>query len=201
MPPRARARKFVWMFVLGLTLGACGSQKESAQVRIGEIVATLSAAGADASKYIPDQLKVVQENLSGLQAAYDAKDYAAVLSAAPAVLERAQGLTAAASAAKLAFMKALNEQWSGLAATLPGELAAVQNRIDQLAGKSSKKPPAGIDLATARAGLADASSLWSKAQAAFASDNLREAVSTAQAVGSKLQSVAAALQLNFGAVS
>jgi hypothetical protein len=124
------------------------------------------------------------------------------MSASPAVLNDAQALAGAASAAKLTFMKALDGEWSRLSATLPVEFAAVQNRIDQLGGKSSKKkPPAGIDLAAARAGLADALSLWSKAQAAFAGDNLREAVSTAKAVEPKLLSLAGTLRLDFGAIS
>jgi hypothetical protein len=201
MPTRTRARQFVSMIVLGMVLGACGSDQEPAQVRIGEIEATLSAAGGDAAKFIPDRLKDVQDRLSGLQASYDAKDYAAVMSASPAVLNDAQALAGAASAAKLTFMKALDGEWSRLSATLPVEFAAVQNRIDQLGGKSSKRPPAGIDLAAARAGLADAMALWSKAQAAFAGDNLREAVSTAKAVEPKLLRLAGTLRLDFGAIS
>ena len=79
--------------------------------------------------------------------------------------------------------------------TLPGEVTAIQNRIDLLSKKSSKKMAAGIDLAAAKSGLSDATSLWSKAQAAFAAGNMDEAVKTADAVKSKVDALATSLKL------
>jgi hypothetical protein len=58
---------------------------------------------------------------------------------------------------------------------------------------------AGIDLAAAKSGLSDATSLWSKAQAAFASGNLDEAVSTAKDVKAKIDALAASLKLDLAA--
>ena len=55
---------------------------------------------------------------------------------------------------------------------------------------------AGIDLAAARSGLSDASSLWSKAQAAFASGNMDEAVKTARDVKSRVDALARSLKLD-----
>jgi hypothetical protein len=74
---------------------------------------------------------------------------------------------------------------------------AVQNRIDFLSKKTSKKQAAGIDLDGAKAAIAGASSLWSKAQAAFGAGNLDEAVATAKEVKSKVDAVAAALKLDL----
>ena len=65
--------------------------------------------------------------------------------------------------------------------------------------KSSKKMAAGIDLAAAKSGLSDASSLWSKAQAAFASGNMDEAVNTARDVMAKVDALAASLKLDLKA--
>jgi hypothetical protein len=187
------------MFALALVLGACAGQEEPAQARIGEIEAAVSAAAGDAAKYVPDQLEDVRDKLGGLQASFDKKDYAAVLSGSAAVLREAQGLAAAAAAAKSTLVKSLKEQWTRLSVTLPGEVAAVQNRIDLLGRKSSRKLAAGIDLDAAKAGLSDAASLWSKTQAAFAADNLNEAVSTAKTLQTKLETLAAALRLDLGA--
>jgi len=54
-------------------------------------------------------------------------------------------------------------------------------------------------LMPARAAFAAASSLWSKAQAAFAAGNLNEAVHTATDVKTQLAAVAATLKLNLAA--
>jgi hypothetical protein len=181
-------------------LAACAGQKEPAQKLISDIDATVTAASAEAAKFVPDQLIAVQSKLGDLKAAYGRQDYAAVVKGAPAVLESAQTLATAAAAKKDEVLKALNDQWTGLAATVPGYFLAIQKRMAFLSKKSNQKA-SRIDLAAANAALADASSLWSKAQAAFATGNLNEAVSTATDVKSKLQAVAAAIKLDLAAAA
>lgn len=180
-------------------LAACSGEKEPAQKLLSDIDATVTAASAEAAKYVPDQLIAVQSKLGDLKASYARQDYAAVVKGAPAVLESAQTLATAAAAKKDEVLKALNDQWTGLAATVPGYFPAIQNRMAFLSKKANKKAAAGIDLAAATAATADASSLWSKAQAAFAAGNMNEAVSTATDVKSKLQAVAAAIKLDLAA--
>jgi hypothetical protein len=84
---------------------------------------------------------------------------------------------------------------------VPGYFPAIQNRMAFLSKKSNKKAAAGIDLAAATAAIADAASLWSKAQAAFAAGNMNEAVATGTEVKSKLQAVAATIKLDLAAPS
>ncbi|HME40232.1 MAG TPA: hypothetical protein VKG63_14855 [Steroidobacteraceae bacterium] len=182
-----------------IMLAACAGQKEPAQKLVGDIEATVTAASTEAAKYVPDQLADVQSKLDALKAAFDKRDYAAVVAGGPAVLSASQDLATAAAAKKDQVLKALNDEWSGLAGWLPAEVIAIQSRIDLLGKKAGKKPAAGIDLDAAKAGLADAASLWSKAQAAFATGNLNEAVSTAKAVKSKIESLATSLKLDLPA--
>jgi len=182
-----------------IVVAACAGQKEPAQKLISAIDATVTAASAEAAKYVPDQLIAVQTKLDDLKTAFNAQDYAAVMKGAPAVLASAETLATAAAAKKDEVLKALNDQWTGLAATVPGYLPAIQNRLALLSKKSSKKAAAGIDLAAASAAVADASALWSKAQAAFAAGNMNEAVTTAADVKAKLQAVAATLKLDLAA--
>ena len=78
-------------------------------------------------------------------------------------------------------------------------MTAIQNRIDFLGKKANKKAAAGVDLDGAKSALGEAMSLWSKAQAAFATGNLDEAVKTAQDVKSKIEPVAATLKLDLSA--
>ena len=183
-----------------LMLGACTSQREPAQIALGDIEAVIVASSADAAKYAPDQLMDVQRTAGRLQASFDAKDYAAVLTAAPEAMAAAHGLISAAAAGRAASNKALNEQWTALAVTVPDYMTAIRRRIDLFGKKSSKRLAAGIDLGMATNRLDSASSLWSKAQAAFATGNLSEAVSTAQRLKMDLENQAGPLMLHVDAM-
>ncbi|MGO9991732.1 MAG: hypothetical protein ACLPTF_04350 [Steroidobacteraceae bacterium] len=194
---RCRGRARITLAVI--VLAGCASQMEPAQRSISDIEAIVSSASSEAAKYVPDQLTDVQRKLGELKTTFDNKDYAAVVAGAPAVMSAAQSLAGAAAAKKDELRKALNEQWSDLAAVLPGSMTAIQSRIDLLGKKSSMNLTAGIDLDAARASLSSAASLWSKAQAAFATGNLTEAVSTAKRVSSNLEGLASTLKMNLAA--
>jgi DNA repair exonuclease SbcCD ATPase subunit len=194
-----RAGRYTVITAAVIILAACAGQKQPAQKLIGDIEATVTAASAEAAKYVPDQLADVQSKLGALKASYDKQDYASVVTGGPAVLTAAQGLATAAAAKKDEVLKALNDEWTGLSGSVSGAITAIQSRMDLLSKKSSKKMAAGIDLAAAKSGLSDATSLWSKAQAAFASGNLDEAVSTAKDVKAKIDALAASLKLDLAA--
>jgi tRNA A-37 threonylcarbamoyl transferase component Bud32 len=74
--------------------------------------------------------------------------------------------------------------------------SGIQNQLDSLARKSSRKQAEGIDLDAARDSLSGAVSLWSKAQAAFATGNLPEAVEAAQNVESSLKQIESTLKMH-----
>ena len=188
-----------WIVLAAVLLAACANQMEPAQRSISDIEAALSTSASDAAKYVPEQLTDVRRELGDLRATFDRQDYAAVLKAAPAVMERAQGLASAAAAKKAELTQALSEEWSGLAARLPGYMTAMQSRIEFLAKKSNRKLAAGIDLDAARGSLSEDSSVWSKAQAAFATGNLPEAVSTAKNLETSLEGLASTLKIKLNA--
>lgn len=196
-----RVSRYALISMAAILLAACAGQKQPAQKLINDIDSTVAAASTEAAKYVPDQLADVQSKLGALKASYDKQDYAAVVMAGPAVLSGAQGLATAAAAKKDEVLKALNDQWTSLSGSLPGAVTAIQSRIDLLSKKSSKKMAAGIDLEAAKSGLNDATSLWSKAQAAFASGNMDEAVNTAKDVKAKVDAVAASLKLDLPSTS
>jgi hypothetical protein len=196
-----RASHYALISMAAIVLAACAGQKEPAQKLIGDIESTVTAAAPEAAKYVPDQLQDVQAKLGELKASYDKQDYAAVLTGAPAVLSAAQALATAAAAKKDEVLKALNDEWTGLAGSLPGDVTAIQSRIDFLGKKANRKAAAGIDLDAAKAGLTDTGSLWSKAQAAFAAGNMDEAVSTAKDVKAKITALAASLKLDLPAAA
>jgi hypothetical protein len=192
-----RCRHYAWMPIVCLMLAACTSQKEPAQKLLGDIEATVTAASADAEKYVPDQLTDVQSKLGDLKADFDKQDYKAVVSGAPAVLASAQSLASAAAAKKDLILKGLNDEWTSLASTVPQDTTAIQSRIDFLSKKANKKLASGVDLDAARTGLSAVTALWSKAQAAFAGGNLAEAVTTAKSAKTSVEALAASMKLDF----
>jgi hypothetical protein len=194
-----RAGRYLLISAAALVLAACAGPKEPAQKLIGDVDAVVTAAAPEAAKYVPDQLAAVQSKLDALKASFANRDYAGVVTSAPAVLNSAQDLATAAAAKKDEILKALGDSWSALAASVPASMTAVQSRIDELDKKPSKKIPAGIDLTAAKSGQAEALALWSKAQAAFAAGNLDEAVSTAKDVKAKIDAAAAFLKLDLPA--
>jgi hypothetical protein len=184
-----------------MVLAACSPQKDAANNLVLEITATVSAAQPEAAQYVPEQLQDVQTKLTDLRAAFDRGDYATVNAAAPAVLAAAQTLATAAAARKDQLLKAQQDAWTELAAVLPDEVAGLQQRIAQLdrkkagakAARGTAKAPRTVDLAAADASVADITSLWSKAQAAFAGGNLKEALAIAQDVKTKADALSAQL--------
>lgn len=174
---------------------ACANQMEPAKNALDNINATLRAVSADAQTYVPDQLISVQNKVAELSASFDKKDYAAVVTRAPAVLAEVNGLAGAAAAKKEENLKALGNEWRSLATSVPQSIAAVQTRIDAMS--KTKHVPKDIDLGAAKSGLANATSAWETAQSAFKSGNPADAVTAAKDSKSKLESAAAALKLNL----
>ena len=194
---------FLSLVMAAVLLAGCANQMEPARKAIADIEAAIAAAGPDAAQYIPDQLEAVTSQIASLKAKFDQKDYKGVLAAAPALLTQAQGLAAAAGAAKEAAMaaalEALNAEWGTLSADLPAQLAAVASRVEILA--KSKKLPAGLDTATfdaARTGMDEATALWNEATAAQASGNMEQAVAAARQVKDKLNAAMAGLGMTAG---
>ena len=180
-----------------IILTACARQKEPAQKLLSHVDATVAAASAEAAKYVPEQLAEVQDGVRSLKASFDKQDYQAVVTAGPPVLSAAQGLATAAAARKDDVLKAQDHQWTSLSRSLPAAFTSIQERIELLSRPSQKKMAAGIDLALARSSLDTAASLWSKAQGAFASGSMDEAVDTANEVKAKIDALAASLKVDL----
>jgi predicted S18 family serine protease len=164
---------------------------------MNDIEATVNGSAAEAAKFVPDRLNDVQIKLDDLKTAYSAQDYKTVLDRGPALLAEAQGLTAAAAARKADMMKALNDQWSSLANTVPPEQTSIQRRIELLGERKNRKLAKGIDVEAAKSALDNASSQWSKAQGAFGNGNLDEAVAAGKDAQSRLETVATTLKIDL----
>jgi hypothetical protein len=194
MKPNHGFTAFLRLCSVAILCVACANQMEPAKNALDNINTTLNSVSADAQKYVPDQFTAAQSKAAALTASFEKKDYAAVVARAPAVLAEVNGLAGAAAAKKDEMVKALGNEWRSLAASVPQSLSAVQTRIDALS--KTKHVPKDVDLGAAKSGLADATPAWDKAQEAFKSGNLEDAVTAAKDAQGKIASAAAALKLS-----
>ncbi len=191
-----RTMRFVAALVTGLALAACANQMEPAKKLLGDVEAAVTAAGADAQQYIPEQVTAVNKKLGELKAAFDKQDYKAVLAGAPALVIEAKGLGDAAAAKKKEVLEALGAQWTQLATELPQSVSAVEAKLAMLA--KSHKLPAGVSkdgIASAKGGLAEAKTAWDEAKTSFGSGNVQAALDKAKGVKAKLEEAASKLGL------
>lgn len=199
-----------YAFFALIALSACQNQQEPAQRAIADIEAAVAAAGADAQRYIPDQVSAVNDQLAALKAKFDQKDYKGALADAPALLAKAQGLVAAKdvaikeeaeqeAAAQAAADQALKDDWDALASTVPSAIEAIDSRVNILA--KSKKLPANVTkdaLASAQSSLAEAKSLWDQASNAQATGNVRDAVTSARQAKEQADAALTGLGMSAG---
>jgi hypothetical protein len=191
--------RFIALILAAFVVAGCANKMAPAQKAIADIEAAVTAAGEDATKYVPDQVQAVNDQLANLKAMFDKKDYKGVLAAAPAVLTQAQGLTAAAAAKKTETMDMYAGEWTNLASSVPQAVAAIQSRVDILS--KSKKLPAGMDAATldnVKTSLAEANSTWAQATQAQAAGDLEQAVTLAQQVKTRTDELLTTLGMTAG---
>jgi hypothetical protein len=177
-----------------LLLAACSSQMQPARQAIDDISSAVAATSDEAAKYVPEQLRDVQHKLADLNATYDKKDYATVLTEAPAVLTEAKGLAAAAAAKKDEIAKALAAEWTQLSASVPQLVTSVRTRVESQS--KSRRVPKDVNLSAAKSGLQDATVLWEQAQAASKEGNVAAAVAAAKDAKTKAEAAASALKMN-----
>ena len=195
---------FLAMALAAVMLAGCGARMAPAQKAIAEIEANVTAAGADATFYIPDQVAAITAGVDDLKAKFAKKDYKAVLDGAPALLAQAKALGPAAATAKAAAMEQLSGDWALLASTLPKRLTAIQSRINLLSNKLAEATsplPAGIDQPSIDKALAEseaAATLWSQATTAQAAGDLTNAVDLAKQVKDKTNTLLSSLGMNAG---
>ena len=191
--------RFAALALVALALAGCANKMEPAKKAIADIEAAVAVAGEDATRYIPDQVQAVNDQVANLKAMFDRKDYDGVLKAAPTVQTQAQGLAAAAQTKKTEMMDQYAAEWSTLADSIPEAVAAIQSRVDVLS--KSRKLPAGMDKAkldSVKAGLDEANTMWTQATQAQAAGDLEQAVSLAQQVKTRTDGLLSELGMSPG---
>ena len=187
------------LLVTVLILGGCGSaEKTPAEAAIKATEAALETVRGEASAYVPDQLRSVEDALRSAKASYEKGEYKAALATAQPLPGKVKDIAAAAAAKKADLARA----WGELSAGVPQMAGAIKSRVDILS--QSKKLPAGLDkekFEGARAGLDALNRGWTEASDAARSGNLAEALSKGQAAKAKAVEVMTALNMQVPAAA
>ncbi len=163
------------LLAIALIVAGCGgAQKEATQAAINAAQSALTAAQAEAGKYVPDQLQAAQATLQSAKDALAKGDYQAALSAAQDAANKAKDLAVAAAAKKDEWTKT----WTEMSASMPKSLDAVKAKLD--AYSHGAHMPAGMDkskLADAKTQYEQLKQSWADASASAAQGNLGAAMS------------------------
>ncbi len=178
---------------VAVPLAAC-SQKDPARDAIDAAEGALNAVYEDAGKYLPERYAAVKADLDEARAAFGEERYADAIAAVRDVPAAAEALAKDAAAAKEAHVAALDADWARISGSLPGLLAGIAGRIEDLG--QMRRLPEGMDqrlLEETKAAHASAQSAWSDAEAAFGSGDLEGAVTKARAAEGMAQDLVARL--------
>ena len=175
--------RFLAALVLGVALVTGCSQQEPAEKAVAAAEQALADISERALKYVPDEYGALKAELDAARKLLQEQKYGDALAAARGLPDEARAVGEKAAAAYETLQADLKAQWPGYADTLPGQIAALEARVQELS--AAKKLPDGIearDLRAASDALPYATKAWTDALAAFEQGDLEGAVARARAV-------------------
>ena len=179
-----------------VALAAC-SQKDPAREAIDAAENALNAVYEDAGKYLPERYAAAKAELDTARKAFDEERYADAIGAVKDLPATAEALAKDAQAAKDRHVADLNAEWARISGSLPGLLAGIGGRLEEL-GKM-RRLPEGMDkqlLEETNAAHASAEAAWQDAGSAFANGDLEGAVDKAHAAEGMAQDLVARLGMS-----
>ena len=179
-----------------VALAAC-SQKDPAREAIDAAENALNAVYEDAGKYLPERYAAAKAELDTARKAFDEERYADAIAAVKELPATAETLAKDAAAAKEKNLADLNADWARISGSLPGLLAGIGGRLEELGGM--RRLPEGMDkqlLDETNAAHASAQAAWQDASSAFANGDLEGAVTKARAAEGMAQDLVARLGMS-----
>ena len=187
-----------WKYALALVCAAtlaCNSGKAPAEAAMKLAEEAVNGARAEAESLVPDDFKSLSDDLAAAKDQLAKGDYKAALASATSIQQKANDVLAKAKAKK----EELTATWNSISDSVPKMVDAIKSRVDILS--QSKKLPAGMDaakLASAKDGLAAATTTWGEAQEAFKAGKWNDAIAKATSVKGKATEVMGLLGMNAG---
>jgi hypothetical protein len=165
------------MVVISLILVACSSNKEPAAAAIKAGEDAFNAAKTEAMKFVPDQVKSVEDVIKAAKASFDKGNFDEALNTAKAITDKVKEMNAAVAARK----ENLARNWAEISLGVPEMLEAIKSRLDTL--KASKRLPKTLDKAKlegAEKHYEIAATIWDVAKSFFSEGNIADATAMAE---------------------
>jgi hypothetical protein len=167
----------VLFVVLIIALAACSSNKEPATAAIKAAEAAFSAARSEAEKYVPDQVKSVEDAIRGAKASFEKGNFDEALNTAKAIPDKVKEMNAAVAVRK----ENLAKNWAEITGGVPEMLEAIKSRLASL--KASKRLPSGMDkarLEQAKEHYEVAVAMWDEAKLLYSSGTVNDVIDVAK---------------------
>jgi hypothetical protein len=180
------------MVVIGLIVTGCSNMKGKAETALTVAEKAISDAKPEAEKIVPDQIKALEEFLSGAKEKFNTGDYAAALSDAQTIPGKVTEMVASLAAKK----EELTGSWTGLEQGIPAMMDAIKSKLDVLS--KSKKLPANLTkekLEEAKSGFDSAVTEWEAVAASYNEGSLAKAVTEGNTLKEKIVQVLQILEL------
>lgn len=184
------------MFVCAFFLISCSRDKDPADLAIKAAETSINAAKVEAVRFVPDQVKSLEDSLASAKEKFAKGEYKAALDEATPLDGKAKGVLAAANAKK----EELTKKWTEVSQDLPKMIEDVQGKVDALS--KLKRLPAKLTkdkFEEAKAGLASAKDEWTKAQESLKNKNFADAINVAGSVKDKVINIMGALGMSIPA--
>jgi hypothetical protein len=190
-----RPARILPLILAAALLAGCAARDDApARKAIDQIDAAITAAGPDATKYIPRHVSTLKAESTQLKVKYYEGDYKGIVEAAPAILGKAQDLPRQAAAKKTQVAASLAGEWTNLETSVPEAIAAVQKHADELRKSGNVTAgPAKTLLDAAGPSISEQKALWDKAIAAKAAGDIEQAVTLAAYAKHNAEALLAAL--------
>ena len=190
-------RKSLWSatFAALVLLAACAGQKEPATQALASVEASLAELRDDGTRFAKEQLDAVEGKVTELKARFERREYKEVVAGTNELQPQIAALKADVETKRGAFNMAVanaTASWTATAATLPGQIEAVEKRIEQLVKSRRMKAES-----EERLRLDEVKNLWSDSNNLLTSEQQVEAAVKADEAKTKLAELAGKMKVKL----
>ncbi len=188
----------VVVIATSLLLAACDPDKLPAQQAYAQVEASVGPVRESLEKYAPEEYEQLNQSMDTMRSRLNSEDYQGALDMKAKVMAQLAVASSVAGQKKNAAVQSLSADWKALAATVPGAIEQVTDRVNSLL--ATNKLPAGVSRDTvvrSQAIVAQLSGEWNAALTSAQHNSIDDAVKQAQEVKKRYTDVATALNLKL----